>query len=285
MPIRDAKQAAEEQVIFDAFLSAHPSFAATVTGIKQPDAEFPDVIVTQEDGQIEFELAQWLHTAQTIDAKRRERLAKAIEDAIGEQGRNSSRHFGLVLLFPKSDHLRFKQADVRPFHMDVWTLIEEIERRWRTEPFWHSPQGCHVCELDAYPTIGKYVSRVIFDPLIVAGSLRDKFSIGVPWIVVAPPVHSYSPNTAISALNTILQAKIRAYGDLQRPVRLLVYYAAAIAYNTPWYGINFRKFQDVAKTASQIVSGQSRFERIYLLKALEPGLEAYEVFPNFEKCG
>jgi hypothetical protein len=67
-------------------------------------------------------------------------------------------------------------------------------------------------------------------------------------------------------------------------VRLLAYYGAAVAYNTPWYGINTRKFSDVAKEAARIAATQSAFERIYLLKALEPELEAYEVFPVFAKC-
>jgi len=40
----------------------------------------------------------------------------------------------------------------------------------------------------------------------------------------------------------------------------------------------------VAKEAAQTVASQSGFERIYLLKALEPELEAYEVFPAFAKC-
>lgn len=286
MRIRNSKQAAEERLIFDAFLSAYPSFAATCIGIQQPDDDFPDVIVTRGDGsKIDFELGQWLHPAQMAQAKRRERLARAIEDAIGEQRENSSSHFGLVLLFPKRDLSRFNQADVRPFHHDIWTLIEEIDRRWPTERFWQSPQGCHVDEFEAYPALGKYVSKVIFDPLILAGSLRDEPSMEIPWINVAPPVESYSPHPALDALNTVIQDKIRAYGGLHNPVRLLVYYGLAVAYNTPWYGVNFRKFQDVAMAASQNVTGQSGFEKIYLLKALEPGLEVYEIFPAFERCG
>ena len=43
-------------------------------------------------------------------------------------------------------------------------------------------------------------------------------------------------------------------------------------------------FSDVAKEAARIAANQSAFERIYLLKALEPELEAYEVFPVFATC-
>jgi len=70
----------------------------------------------------------------------------------------------------------------------------------------------------------------------------------------------------------------------QSSVRLLVYYGAAVAYNTPWYGVNTRIFSDVAKEAARIAANQSAFERIYPLIAWEPELEAYEVFPVFATC-
>jgi hypothetical protein len=50
------------------------------------------------------------------------------------------------------------------------------------------------------------------------------------------------------------------------------------------YGVNTRIFSDVAKEAARIAANQSAFERIYLLKAWEPELEAYEVFPVFATC-
>ncbi len=50
------------------------------------------------------------------------------------------------------------------------------------------------------------------------------------------------------------------------------------------YGVNTRIFSDVAKEAARIAANQSAFERLYLLKAWEPELEAYEVFPVFATC-
>jgi hypothetical protein len=284
MPIRHAKHAGEEKAIFDAFLRTHPSFAATIARTIQPNAQFPDLIVEQHDGrQVDFELVQWINEDQVERGKRREKLGKAIEAAIGEQGKNTSRHFAFVMLFPRGDIPRFQPADTAAFQKEVWHLIEETERCWPTERFWHSPQGRHVTEFDTHPTLGKYISKVLFDPLIV-GKRKNTYPPGVPWIVMSAPVSSYSPETAISALREVLLRKIGGYGGLVRPVRLVVYYGMAVAYNTPWYGIHYRDFRDVAKAAAEMVKGQSRFERIYLFKALEPEPETFEVYPSFIKC-
>jgi len=92
--------------------------------------------------------------------------------------------------------------------------------------------------------------RVIFEPLKVADFWRETRSGDVPWIFVECPGGSYSPDTAIGAMQKILQEKIAAYARSHGSVCLLVYYAAAVAHNTPWYGINTRKFSDVAKEAA-----------------------------------
>jgi hypothetical protein len=36
--------------------------------------------------------------------------------------------------------------------------------------------------------------------------------------------------------------------------------------------------------AGHAVRGQDRFERIYLLNALEPALQAFEIFPALAEC-
>lgn len=284
MPIRDPKQAAEELAIFNAFLTAYPSFASKVTDIEQPDVEFPDIIAKLDGGgQIDFELGRWLHTEQTAQSKNRMRLSEAIDDAIGEQGENQSKHFDLVLLFPRSPFPRFSKGDAQTFRKDIWSLIQDTESRWSNERFWHSPQGRHVNEFETYPTLGKYVSKVIFDPKFVAGKRQGPYPSGVSWIAIPAPVSSYSSDSALGALENILAQKTEAYGVFSRPTHLIIYYAEAVMHNTPWYGIQYRQFSDVAKVAGQKVAHQTAFEKMYLFSALEPGLEAYEIFPGFAK--
>ena len=62
------------------------------------------------------------------------------------------------------------------------------------------------------------------------------------------------------------------------------YYGQAAAYNTPYIGMDTREFADVAALAAHAVRGQTAFEKIYLLNALEPGLEAFEIFPACVRC-
>jgi len=65
MPIRQTSHAEEEKAIFDAFLAAHSSFAATVKDVSQPDEQFPDMTVALTTGEeIDFELGEWLDGAQ-----------------------------------------------------------------------------------------------------------------------------------------------------------------------------------------------------------------------------
>jgi hypothetical protein len=110
MAKRDPKQTSEEKAIFDAFLTAYPSFAATVIDHSPPNGEYPDRVVRLKDGsQIEFELAQWLHTLQTAMAKRRQQLSDAIEEAIGIQS-------NCIPQLIQARHGQFPPIDTLPRH-------------------------------------------------------------------------------------------------------------------------------------------------------------------------
>jgi hypothetical protein len=69
MATRSTAHAHEEKAIFGAFLAAHPALAAEIKEVRQPDAEFPDIIAVQKDGS-DFELGEWLDGAQMGAAKR-----------------------------------------------------------------------------------------------------------------------------------------------------------------------------------------------------------------------
>jgi len=104
------------------------------------------------------------------------------------------------------------------------------------------------------------------------------------WIVTDLDGGSYSPGAALDALVSLIHSKIELYRRFRSPVRLLVHYGQAFVYNTPYRGAEVRMFADVAGRAAQSIAGQTCFERIYLLKALEPGLEAFEIFPGLARC-
>lgn len=284
MATRPPSHAEEEKAIFEAFLAAHPAFAAQVKEVRQPDDAFPDVVVELTDGvEVDFELGEWLEGAQMAEAKRYERLEAAILDAIGPQGPNPSRHFQAVMLTPREDLPKFDTTDRGGFKAALAAFAEETEQRWPTERFWHSPQGRVCWELADYPPLEKYLRSVHFDSLVVRGEPRP-WPSGQPWIFVELRGGSYSPETALRALRGILEQKIGHYGRFTRPTRLLTYYAKAIAYNTPYLGVETREFADVAALAAQAVREQNSFEKIYLLNALEPGLEVFEIYPRCTRC-
>ena len=284
MATRSTAHAGEEKAIFDAFVAAHPSFGAQIKNVEQPDAEFPDVIVELKNGTfIDFELGEWLDGAQMAAAKRYDALAKAMIDTLGPQDTNPSRHFRAVMLTPREDAVALSGADRGAFRAQIWALVSDTDRRWSGERFWHSPQGRICREFDGYPLVAKYLRSVHFDPLVVRGE-ESPWPTGQPWIFVEPRGGSYSPDTALPAMTGILDQKIRHYGRFARPTRLVIHYGKAAAYNTPYVGIETREFADVGRAAADAVRGQEAFEKIYLLNALEPAVEAYEIYPNFVRC-
>jgi len=273
---RHPAHAEQERAAFKAFLDASPTFAAEVVTWEQPTAEFPDVAVKLREGRkIDFELAEWLHGEQMARAVRRSRLVEAIGEAVSEycSGRDSEY---VVILFPRDEFPGFEAADAVRFRTEIDSLIEDTQRRWSNQRLARVPTGRLIKDLVGYPTLKKYVARVHIR--------QERRPAMIPWIVTSSDVRSYSPQIAREALALILRSKLKRYGGLASSTRLLVYYGRAIAYNTPYYGVEVRSFRQVAELAAEIVSRQASFEKIYLLNAIEPGLEAFEIFPNVTTC-
>ncbi len=284
MTTRAPAHAQEEKAVFGAFLTAHPSFAAQIKDVMQPDAQFPDLVVTTTTGStIDFELGEWLDGAQMGAARRYERLERAMLDAVGPQGPNASPNFRAMMLSLREDAAKFGPSDQASFRTELWGLVAATDRLWPTERFWHSPQGRVCRDFADHPTLRKHLRSVHFDPLVVRGAPRP-WPEGQPWIFVELRGGSYSPETALAALRGILAQKINHYGRFARPTRLIIHYGKAVAYNTPYLGVETRDFADVAAQAAAVIAGQTAFQKIYLLNALEPGLEAYEIAPACARC-
>lgn len=121
------------------------------------------------------------------------------------------------------------------------------------------------------------------DPAVVGGDRKGPWPAGEPYIVVEGGGGSYTSDPAIAALVTVVEEKIKRYGGLSRPVRLLVHYGQAALYNTPYHGPN-TELADVAMIAAHAVAAQTTFERIYVLGGVRDGVEAYEIFPACTRC-
>ena len=187
----------------------------------------------------------------------------------------------------EDDPVGFDPADGAAFRSELYTLIEETDRRWSSERFWHSPQGRVCRKFESYPTLSKYVASVHFDPLQFGNTKLEPWPVGQPWIFFRAWISSYASETALNALLKIIEKKRAHYGRSQeaRHVHLLIHYGRAMRYNTPYYGIGVRGFEDVATVAAQALTGKPLvFEKVYLLEALEPGVQAFEIYPKLCRC-
>jgi hypothetical protein len=281
---RSSAHAKAEKAVFDAFLVAYPSFAAQVQKVDQPDAAFPDIAIELVTGVLEdFELGEWLDEPQIAAVKQYDALVEAMVNSIGPQGANLSPHFRAIMLCPGNGVVKFDPADRADFGKYFWSLVAETHHRWPSERIWQLPQGRICREFDEYPILGKYLASVNFDPRVVAGVER-RWPAGQPWVFVELRGGSYSPDTALNALRAILDRKTNHYGAFSRPTSLIIHYGRAAACNTPYLGVATRRFADVATWAADAVRGQRTFGKIYLLNALAPGLEAFEISPTCIRC-
>ena len=148
---------------------------------------------------------------------------------------------------------------------------------------WQTRRAATGGELAGIPVLGKYLLSVHFDPAMVRGDRKKPWPAGEQWIVFEAAGGSYNSDPAIAALVAAVDEKIKRYGGLSHPVRLLVYYGQAALYNTPYHGPN-TELVDVAMIAARAVVTQTTFEKIYVLGGLRDGGEAYEIFPGLTRC-
>src|SRR5215813_9168854 len=179
MSFRGSRQAAEEHAVFQAFLKAYPSFAKEIGSIEQPDQLFPDIIAKLHDGsEVNFELAEWLDNQQMEQSKKIERLERDLLDALGEQGINGSDHIRCVMLVLQDDVRRFRQEDGAHFRNELFTLIDDTDRRWAFERHWQSAQGCICRQFPSFPTLTKYLRSVHFLPLRFGNTVLKRWRTG-----------------------------------------------------------------------------------------------------------
>jgi len=108
------------------------------------------------------------------------------------------------------------------------------------------------------------------------------------WICFSQEGSAYSSENALAALAAIVEKKLGyAPASEQSKVHLIIYYDEAILYNMPFQDLKFQSFADIAQEASgmtreKLTAKRSPFTRIYLLKALYPDPEAFEIWPTFK---
>ncbi|HOL72933.1 MAG TPA: hypothetical protein PKW45_15905 [Bryobacteraceae bacterium] len=226
----------EEKVIFAAFYALQPDFAGVpIKEWRIAESDPPDIICITDSGRtIGVELAEWLHQREMSAGKLRERIEQQLLEAIGEpQPVNTSRHFDMVILHPR-ERVQIKAGpDQMAFRLALFELIADVDRRWPQEPFWHSPQGCHLRDLTGWPPLGVYLKEVHFHPG------QSRWPEGINWIL--PPAHwdTFDDRTMRDPLLNVISAKITKY-QTRRPMAtpcddlvLVAFFNLGVAYNSP----------------------------------------------------
>jgi len=270
----------EEKVIFAAFYVLQPDFAGEP--IKQwrlAASDPPDIICITDSGKtIGVELAEWLHQREMSAGKLRERIEQQLLEAIGEpQPVSTSRYFDMVILHPR-ERVQIKVGpDQMAFRTALFQLIADVDRWWPEEPFWHSPQGCHLRDLSRWPPLGVYLKEVHFHPG------QSRWSEGINWILPAAHCDTFDHSTMRNPLLNVISAKITKYQTqpMATPcdeVFLLVFFNQGVMYNPPIE--TPRRTLDDLITEIQAALPQHRgpFSMGYLFVAPTPGARVFRLW-------
>jgi len=317
---RDPKQTERELAVFARFLEAQPSFAVEVASYSPVPDDFPDIAVKLKNGgSVGFELGEWLHARQMAEAKRKEMLRAKLQGLLRPCLEHEPRNFAHVAVDVRDAIFNGRDGDV--LAGEFARVVSDIDESLRKEP-WTQQAGYPLSDFARYPTIAKYVESMLFWPrdshaetLIrkaLDNALNDPAIVRLleesaqeakawceamglqsadghepdPWIKFPLEGGAYSSEPAIKALAEIVAKKANMYADRQSgDLRLIIYYDQAVLYNTPYRDQEHEGFGDVAREAVKFLAGKpaTPFRNIYLLSALQPDPEVFEIWPAFGK--
>lgn len=277
----------QEMGVIRQFLEACPTLASTVdlSAIKHGGYEFPDVTMTQLEGtekgtQIGFELVELVVQMEIEDAKKQNYLERDLEEILQQQGQNSSANIDEVRICPARGCPRISKADREEVWNELLALIGIADK-----DSFPLPNNTRCVPVDkSYPTLKKYVTRVVFSGR--AGHAPSKSQR--PWMQVLSRGNSYSSESTEGALRRIIKQKLDRYrGPLGYPVDLLIHYGAtAFCCNAPFMDTEIPHFEALGRIAHNILAGAEKclFRNVYLCNMIPCEREAYLVHPTFSIC-
>jgi len=270
-----ASKREQEKNIFAAFLKVAPDFPGErVIDWEQPvdEKEFPDVTCKTESGLlVGVEMGEWLNQEQISYRKTMERLERSFLDAIREQGENQTKNIFAVFLTPAEKPI--KPADKEIFRSQLFSYIEEVDRRWPNEKYWQGRNGYRASnsQLSGYPLLHKYLNEIQFYPRKWDGRWPE----GENWIMFySSSVSSFSKETMLNPFLKLLFDKATHYGSSGigfDHLTLVIYFGRAVIYNSPAETADF-KFEDLVRVAMRFVTRIAQpFDSIFLFIALDDG--------------
>ncbi len=266
----------KEKAVFARFIKEEQMFAdAAVKRWDLAPSDPPDIECDLEDGRtVGVELTSWLDEIQMGQAKRKEILERSFEKLLMWEP-NNTENFGLVWLSAKR---RLQFDDEQAFRSELLILLDQLDKRWPTEPDWQSPQGFLWNDFAGFSTLKKYLDAVDIHPRV--GRARTRGQIG--WMTFPMNGGAYSPNSMVDALYDCTQAKVSKYSAKPANVNefhLLVHYDQAFAYNSPVEAIDFGYEDAVAAVLARIGSAVGVFDRIFVYVSVKDGQKVFRMYP------
>jgi hypothetical protein len=263
-----------EKIVFEKFIANRPDFAGRPVSWEEGD-DPPDVLCKDEAGKlIGVELAEWLNEDQMQASKLRESIEGSYDEALQSKKTTAPTNIGLVWLSRKKE-VRLAKADYGSFRDEVYDLIAEINKTLKPDYL----NGELIHDFGARPTLQKYL-----DHIRVFHIDRFAYCPGSRWVAFPADAAWYHPNSAVEALEIILEKKTAKYSDLHitqnlDELYLLIYYLQGFQHNTPYKAPHF-DFKDVAESTRSVVEkDHGKFQKIFLFNSLDGMIECAELWP------
>jgi hypothetical protein len=205
---------AEEIAIFEAFRATFPNFAGRELKCV-PGADPPDFVGTDgANKRLGIELGEWLNPQQMAVSIARERQKDSFMNALNSEEVEPPKNIGMVWI-GKQERVALRAEDAVQFRKEIFACVADIDARWHENEDWHSPQGYHMGNLSAYPSVAKYLASLKFIPRTRMPTIK-----GIAWLTFPLEGGAYTPQHAVEALLELIRKKTAMYADLHRTQNL-----------------------------------------------------------------
>lgn len=271
----ESKEEAERSV-FEAFIEIHPNFADQPIKSWDRGADWPDFLCRGLSGsRIGVELTEWVNTDQIASAKADQDMKLPFLSIIDSENVAPPRNIDSVTI-----EVRHKAPSTisgqQQFRSELYAYIESVDAKWATGAP-HGRQACFVSNFNGYPCLSKYLAWMELCP-------RSTVLSGARWVRFPARGGYYTPQPMLAALLENIRKKIAKYpalisGHALDQLDLIVYYARAILYNTPYDTPEFG-IRDVAEAVSLGLDGDPGcFDKIFLFVPIEKENKVFQLWP------
>jgi hypothetical protein len=267
--------AQREGAVIQELQASFPGFAGVSTWAPVPD-DPPDFTGTSSDGLIGLELVEWLDGAQMGAAQARRTYRERLWNLLGASWATEYQPANLssVVICPFWD-TKVTKADEAGLAVEFWSLVEEIDRTWQTNP--ERVGENLLADHSSRPLLSKYVEMFRFR----AGEQSWK-THSFSWIDIEEDGGAYEPSDVIRTLEQAIMKKIDLYSNPESDVRLksknldrlelLVHGGFNLhAYNTPKGRLSIA---EIAAAGAAFYTSppavRQRFDRIWIFNSLNP---------------